>query len=128
MCGAILSGSAPDVRFLIFSRLFLGIKLGRFTVPLYLAEISPTRNRGALVTVNQLMITVGILVSYITDYWIANDADPFSWRLMFQIGFIPGLMLFTGMFFLPETPRWLISKGRNEEGAKVLKELRILIY
>ena len=114
MCGAVLSGSAPDVHFLIISRLFLGIGIGiaSFSVPLYIAEISPARNRGALVTINQLMITVGILVSYITDYWIANDADPFSWRLMFHIGFIPGLMLFIGMFFLPETPRWLISKGQ----------------
>jgi len=105
--------------------LFLGVGIGiaSFSVPLYIAEISPARNRGALVTINQLMITVGILVSYITDYWIANDADPFSWRLMFHIGFIPGLMLFIGMFFLPETPRWLISKGRDEEGTSVLKRV-----
>ena len=76
MCGALLSGSAPDVHFLIISRLFLGIGIGiaSFSVPLYIAEISPARNRGALVTINQLMITVGILVSYITDYWIANDS------------------------------------------------------
>jgi MFS transporter, SP family, galactose:H+ symporter len=125
MCGAVLSGSAPDVNFLIISRLCLGIGIGiaSFCVPLYIAEISPARNRGALVTINQLMITVGILVSYITDYWIANDADPFSWRLMFHIGFIPGLTLFIGMFFLPETPRWLISKGRYEEGTEVLKKV-----
>ena len=125
MCGALLSGSAPDVMFLIISRWFLGVGIGiaSFSVPLYIAEISPARNRGALVTINQLMITVGILVSYITDYWIANDADPFSWRLMFHIGFIPGLMLFTGMFFLPETPRWLISKGRYDEGSNVLKRV-----
>ena len=125
MSGALLSGIAPDVHFLIISRLFLGIGIGiaSFSVPLYIAEISPTRNRGALVTINQLMISVGILASYITDYWIANDADPFSWRLMFYIGVIPGLMLFTGMFFVPETPRWLISKGRFEEGEKVLKKV-----
>jgi sugar porter (SP) family MFS transporter len=125
MCGAILSGSAPGVWFLIISRWFLGVGIGiaSFSVPLYISEISPARNRGALVTINQLMITVGILVSYITDYWIADDADPFSWRLMFHIGFIPGLMLFIGMFFLPETPRWLISKGRYEEGANVLKRV-----
>lgn len=125
MCGAVLSGSAPNVNFLIISRLFLGIGIGiaSFSVPLYIAEIAPTRHRGALVTINQLMITIGILVSFITDYWIANDADPFSWRFMFHIGFIPGLMLFTGMLFLPETPRWLISKGRYEEGEKVLEKV-----
>jgi len=125
MCGALLSGSAPDVNILILSRLFLGVGIGvaSFSVPLYIAELSPTRNRGALVTINQLMITIGILVSYVTDYWIADDGDPFSWRLMFHIGFIPGLMLFTGMFFLPETPRWLISKGRFEKGVAVLKKV-----
>jgi len=125
MIGAILSGSAPNVHFLIISRLFLGVGIGiaSFSVPLYIAEISPTRHRGALVTFNQLMITIGILVSYITDYWVANDADPYSWRLMFHIGVIPGLALFIGMFFLPETPRWLISKGRYEEGEKVLKKV-----
>ncbi len=65
MCGAVLSGSAPNVNFLIISRLFLGIGIGiaSFSVPLYIAEISPTRHRGALVTINQLMITIGILVS-----------------------------------------------------------------
>ena len=70
MCGALLSGSAPNVRFLIISRLFLGIGIGiaSFSVPLYIAEISPARNRGALVTMNQLMITIGILVSFVTDY------------------------------------------------------------
>ena len=125
MCGALLSGSAPEVNFLIISRLFLGVGIGiaSFSVPLYISEISPARNRGALVTINQLMITIGILVSYVTDYWIANDADPFSWRLMFHIGFIPGLTLFIGMFFLPETPRWLMKKGRYEEGEKILRKV-----
>ena len=125
MCGAVLSGSAPDVKFLIISRLFLGLGIGiaSYSVPLYIAEISPARQRGALVTINQLMITIGILISYITDYWIANDADPYSWRMMFHIGFIPGMLLFIGMFFLPETPRWLISKGRDEEGTNVLKRV-----
>ncbi|MEO7048282.1 MAG: sugar porter family MFS transporter [Ferruginibacter sp.] len=125
MTGALLSGSATDVHYLIISRLFLGVGIGisSFSVPLYIAEISPARHRGSLVTINQLMITVGILISYLSDYWIANDDDPFSWRLMFYIGFIPGLMLFIGMFFLPETPRWLIRKGRYEEGKKVLSKI-----
>lgn len=125
MFGAIASGSAPNVQILIISRFALGIGIGiaSFSVPLYIAEISPARKRGALVTLNQLMITIGILVSYITDYWVANDSNPFSWRLMFHIGFIPGFILFTGMFFLPETPRWLINKGKEKEGRNVLEKV-----
>jgi MFS transporter, SP family, galactose:H+ symporter len=125
MFGAIASGSAPNVEILIISRIILGIVIGiaSFSVPLYIAEISPARHRGALVCLNQLMITIGILVSYISDYWFANDADPFSWRMMFHIGFIPGFILFAGMFFLPETPRWLISKGKEEKGKNILEKV-----
>jgi sugar porter (SP) family MFS transporter len=72
---------------------------------------------------NQLMITIGILVSYISDYLIANDANPFSWRWMFYVGFFPAIILLVGMFFVPETPRWLIGRGREEEGRKILNKV-----
>jgi sugar porter (SP) family MFS transporter len=103
-------------------RIIIGIAIGitSYVVPMYIAEISPARKRGALVTLNQLMITIGLLVSYITDYWLSDDNNPESWRWMFLIGFFPGVILLTGMFFLPETPRWLAGKGRWEECEKVL--------
>lgn len=125
MLGAIASGSAPNVQILIISRLILGVGIGisSFSVPLFLAEISPARRRGAIVTLNQLMITIGILLSYIIDYLAADDSNPFSWRMMFHIGFIPGFILFAGMFFVPETPRWLMSKGRDEEARKILERV-----
>lgn len=108
--GAIATGAAPNVSLLVIGRIIIGIAIGiaSFSVPMYISEISPTRSRGALVTMNQLMITIGILVSYISDYLIANNANPFSWRWMFYVGFFPALILFVGMFFVPETPRWLI--------------------
>ena len=123
--GAIATGAAPNVEILITGRIVVGFAIGiaSFSVPLYISEISPVKRRGALVSMNQLMITIGILVSYISDYLIANDANPFSWRWMFYVGFFPALILFTGMIFLPETPRWLISKGREEEGRKVLDKV-----
>lgn len=123
--GAIGTGAAPSVELLVTGRIVVGFAIGiaSFSVPLYISEISPVRRRGALVSMNQLMITIGILVSYISDYLIANDANPFSWRWMFYVGFIPALILFTGMFFLPETPRWLIGKGREVEGRKVLEQV-----
>ncbi len=123
--GAIATGAAPTLEMLVVGRIIIGIAIGiaSFSVPLYISEVSPTRNRGALVTMNQLMITIGILASYISDYLIANDADPFSWRWMFYVGFFPALILFVGMFFLPETPRWLISKGKEKKGVDVLKKV-----
>ncbi|KPL14202.1 MAG: MFS transporter [Bacteroides sp. SM1_62] len=123
--GAIFTGAAPSVSLLVIGRIIIGIAIGiaSFSVPLYISEISPTRNRGALVTMNQLMITIGILVSYISDYLIANDANPFSWRWMFYVGFFPALILLVGMFFVPETPRWLIGKGREEQGRRILNKV-----
>jgi SP family galactose:H+ symporter-like MFS transporter len=123
--GALAAGAAPGIALLVTGRIIIGIAIGiaSFSVPLYISEISPTRKRGALVTMNQLMITIGILVSYISDYLIADDANPFCWRWMFYVGFLPALILFAGMFFVPETPRWLIGRGREDEGREVLKKV-----
>ncbi len=120
--GALFTGAAPSVALLVAGRIIIGLAIGvaSYTVPLYISEISPVRIRGWLVTLNQLMITIGILVSYISDYLIADDANPFSWRWMFYVGVIPAILLFAGMLFVPETPRWLIGKGRLQEGKKVL--------
>ena len=91
--GAIATGAAPSVNFLVVGRIVIGIAIGiaSFSVPLYISEISPAKNRGALVTMNQLMITIGILVSYISDYLIANDANSFSWNYpVYRYVFCPG--------------------------------------
>ena len=120
--GAVGCAYAPTPTVLIVMRVIIGFAIGitSYVVPMYIAEISPTRVRGALVTLNQLMITIGILVSYIADYFLSNDAKAESWRWMFLVGFIPALILLIGMLFLPETPRWLISKGRWAEGKAIL--------
>jgi sugar porter (SP) family MFS transporter len=123
--GAVGCAYAPNVIILTAMRIVIGFAIGitSYVVPMYISEISPTRVRGALVTLNQLMITIGILISYITDYFLSNDAKLDSWRWMFLVGFIPAIVLLVGMFFLPETPRWLISKGRLDEGRKVLEKV-----
>jgi sugar porter (SP) family MFS transporter len=120
--GAIGCAFASNITLLIIMRIIIGFAIGitSYVVPMYISEISPSRNRGALVTLNQLMITIGILVSYITDYLLSNDSKPESWRWMFLVGVVPALVLLVGMFFLPETPRWLISKQRWDEGRKIL--------
>lgn len=121
--GALWSGFASSPVSLIFARLFLGLAIGTasFAVPLYIAEISPVKVRGTLVSLFQLMITIGILVSYFSDFLFANDANPSCWRPMFYVGVIPALILLVGMFFMPESPRWLFSKGRGDEALGILR-------
>ncbi|HYW95645.1 MAG TPA: sugar porter family MFS transporter, partial [Bacteroidales bacterium] len=123
--GSILTGAATSPTFLALSRIVIGIAIGisSFTVPLYISEISPTKIRGALVSSFQLMITIGILVSYFSDHAFADEANPFSWRWMFYVGVFPALILFIGMIFLPETPRFLIGKGKDKKGRKILARL-----
>lgn len=125
LVGALGCAYAPTVQWLIAMRIVIGVAIGitSFVVPMYIAEVSPMRHRGKLVTLNQLMITIGILVSYISDYLLSNDQNPESWRWMFGVGFIPALILLVGMFFLPESPRWLISKNKWLEGEKVLRSI-----
>ena len=122
--GSILTAIAPNVVFLIGGRLLLGLAIGivASTVPLYIAELAPKEKRGQLVTFFQLAITLGILLSYVVGYLFEGQEN--AWRLMFWTGFIPAAVLFTGMFFVPESPRWLISKGRSEEALLVLNKLR----
>jgi sugar porter (SP) family MFS transporter len=119
-----LAAIAPDTNSLIAGRLLLGLAIGivAATVPLYLAELSPKDKRGRMVTFFQLAITLGILLSYVVGY-IFGDAEN-AWRLMFWAGFVPAIVLFVGMLLVPESPRWLLTKRRNEEALKVLNQLR----
>lgn len=99
--GAIWSGFAVNTINLILARFFLGVAIGisSFAVPLYIAEISPLKIRGTLVSLFQLMITLGVLISYLSDLYFANESDNSCWRPMFYVGIIPSLILLIGMFF-----------------------------
>ncbi len=123
--GALWSGWAATPVQLIVARLFLGIAIGiaSFVVPLYIAEISPARMRGRLVSMFQLMVTIGILVSYLSDLFFADNADMECWRPMFYVGAIPAIILFVGMWFLPESPAWLLSKGREEACRAIMNRI-----
>lgn len=116
--GAALANSV-----LVFSigRLAGGLAIGLSSVltPVYIAEVAPARSRGRLVSMNQLAIVVGILVAYIVSWGLANLGDT-SWRWMLAVAAIPAIGFFLGLLFIPESPRWLISSGRREQGRQVL--------
>lgn len=121
--GSIFSAAANSPEMLIWSRILIGLAIGvaSFTVPLYISEISPTNIRGALVSMNQLAITIGILGSYFIDQYFASFT--LSWRLMFFVGVIPSILLAIGMIFLPDTPRWLVFAGKDDEARKIIAKI-----
>lgn len=121
--GSLGTAFAPTLEVLIAGRVVIGIAIGvaSFTVPLYLSEISPPSVRGALVSLNQLAITIGIVVSYLSDAYFESYVH--AWRWMFGVGVFPAIVLFTGMIFLPRTPRWLMSKHKEEEARLVMAKI-----
>jgi sugar porter (SP) family MFS transporter len=121
--GAIGAGLSPNVETLIFFRFLLGLGVGSASalVPSYISESAPTDVRGSLSSLFQLAITIGILVAYLVNAAFASAGD---WRWPLGLAFVPALILLIGMYFLPETPRWLVSKDRDEEARRVLSRTR----
>jgi sugar porter (SP) family MFS transporter len=107
----------------ISARLFGGLAVGAASVlsPMYVAEVAPPKNRGMLVAIYQLAIVLGILCSYTINYGLHNVDN--NWRWMFATGILPSVLFFTGLFFIPESPRWLFKAGRKTESLKVLTRI-----
>ena len=117
----------------------LGVGVASIVVPLYISEIAPAAIRGRLVTCYQLAITAGILIAYVSNslllnYSAAQSGAGFSaltdliyvkevWRGMFSMGGVLAILFLAGLFFVPESPRWLIRKGRTAEGMTILRAL-----
>ena len=97
----------------------LGIGSAAVLSPLYIAEIAPARARGALVSVNQLAIVTGILLAYFVN-WIFAGTGPANWRWMFAMGAVPSVLFFLLLLGVPESPRWLVKNGREDEARRVL--------
>src|SRR5205807_5174895 len=123
--GALASAMAPSPTVLIVSRVVLGLAIGLAStnVPVYLSEVAPPHARGWVVSLFQLAVTVGIVVAYLTDYAFAGVE---GWRWMLGLAVVPALVFGAGMFFLPETPRWLIRGGYHESAHRVLVRIREL--
>jgi len=107
----------------ISARILGGLAVGAASVlsPMYVAEVAPPKNRGMLVAIYQLAIVLGILCSYTINYGLHGFEN--NWRWMFATGIAPSVLFFIGLFFIPESPRWLYKAGRKDESMKVLTRI-----
>lgn len=121
--GSLVAGLAPSPAWLIVGRLLIGSAIGvaSFVAPLYLSEMAPAPMRGAIVSLNQLAITAGILLAYLVDFVFAY---PGGWHWMFGLGAVPALVLAVGMMFLPSSPRWLVMQDRLKEARLVVQRVQ----
>ena len=134
---AIFSATAPSYMALVIARLIGGIAFGAalVLVPVYIAETVPARMRGSMVSVNQLAIVLGFSVAYFSNYYLMqlsnSDAafvkslgiDTNTWRWMLGLESIPALLYFFLLFFIPNSPRWLVMNGKEEKALNILTKI-----
>jgi len=118
----------PNFELLLVARFVLGLAVGASSVvvPAYLAEVAPHERRGSLVSRNEFMLVIGQFLAFLLNAIIGNiwGSNEHVWRYMLAIAVIPALFLFFGMLRMPESPRWLVSKGRYYDALGVLKTIR----
>ncbi|MFK7925442.1 MAG: sugar porter family MFS transporter [Bacteroidia bacterium] len=133
---AIGSALAPTYTILIIARMIGGLGVGASLIiaPMYIAEISPPKMRGQMVSFNQLNIVLGLSVAFFTNYFIlklgqssdewvlALKIKEYNWRWMLGLEAIPAILYFFGLLFVPRSPRWLIMKGKFDEALRVMKK------
>jgi SP family arabinose:H+ symporter-like MFS transporter len=116
-------GSALSSHHLVFVgfRVIGGIAVGAASMlsPMYISEISPAARRGQLVSLNQMAIVVGILLAFFSNYWLSGTGDN-NWRWMFAVMGIPAFLFLVMLMLVPESPRWLVQKGRENEAGDIL--------
>lgn len=122
LIGCLCCSHATCIQVLIAARIINGVACGlaNAIVPLYLSEISPKKERGLFASLYQLSFTIGILGSYLVGYIFTSTEN---WRAMFMTGAIPAIILLILYFFLSESPRWLLLKGREDEARAVFEKI-----
>ena len=121
--GALGTAFTPSVSLLIAGRIVVGVAIGiaSFVSPMYISEIAPARIRGSLVSVNQLALTSGIVMSYLVDFALSGIQ---GWRYMLGLAAVPSIVLGAAMWRLPDSPRWLMQHGSAEQARSVLRRIR----
>ncbi|KAL3532446.1 hypothetical protein ACH5RR_005967 [Cinchona calisaya] len=122
LIGALLMGLAPSFPILMAGRVIAGIGVGYslMIAPVYSAEVSPARTRGFLTSLPEVFINVGILLGYIFNYAFSSLPPHINWRLMLGLAALPAVAIALGVMRMPESPRWLVMKGRIGEAKRVL--------
>ncbi|XVE54273.1 hypothetical protein DITRI_Ditri03aG0067500 [Diplodiscus trichospermus] len=122
LIGAILMGLAPSFPLLMAGRVIAGIGVGYSLMigPVYTAEISPAMTRGFLSSLPEVFINIGILLGYISNYALSSLPQHLNWRLMLGLAALPALAVALGVIVMPESPRWLVMKGRFAEAKNAL--------
>ena len=130
LVSAVWSGLAGSANELVFARILGGVGIGAASLltPVYISEIAPARLRGALTTLNQMALLIGMVVVYLVNAQLAHSGDEAwrlnsAWRWMFASGSFPALLYLVLLFGIPESPRWLVLKNRGDDAARVLEKL-----
>lgn len=115
---------APGRLLFILARLVAGTGVGMASMlsPMYIAEIAPAKYRGRMVAINQLTVVLGILITNLVNYLLRNEGVD-AWRWMFGLGAVPSCLFWLGAYTLPESPRWLLKKGKEAEALGVLSKI-----
>ncbi|KAI1161794.1 putative MFS myo-inositol transporter [Nemania serpens] len=123
--GALVQALGVSVSHMVLGRSIVGLAIGAasFVTPLYLAELAPAAHRGMVVTMNVLSITLGQVVAYVIGWIIAEHGSPATgWRLMVGLGIVPAVIQCVLLFFMPETPRWLVKAKRSDEARVIIEK------
>ncbi|BBN68379.1 polyol/monosaccharide transporter 5, partial [Prunus dulcis] len=122
LIGALLMGLATSYLFLLAGRAVAGIGVGYalMIAPVYTAELSPAMSRGFLTSLPEVFITFGLLVGYIVNYALSGLPPNMNWRLMLGLAAVPAVGIGLGVIAMPESPRWLVMKGKLSEAKQVL--------
>ncbi|KAI0536294.1 putative MFS myo-inositol transporter [Xylaria digitata] len=123
--GALIQAVSVSVTHMVIGRSIVGLAVGAasFVTPLYLAELAPAAHRGRVVTMNSLSVTFGQVVAYVTGWVFSEHGNPTTgWRLMVGLGAVPAVLQCLLLFFMPETPRWLVKAKRSDEARTVIRK------